>query len=69
VIHPGYDDEEERAATRERATWGAAWRQRDYDFFMGKQFRDMLVRENIKPITWRELGDLRKAHPSGAPPK
>jgi len=69
VIHPGYDDEEERAATRERATWGAAWRQRDYDFFMSKQFRDMLVRENIKPITWRELADLWKAHHSGAPPK
>ena len=33
VIHPGFDDEELRAATRERATWGAAWRQRDYDFF------------------------------------
>jgi len=69
VIHPGYDDEEERAATRERATWGAAWRQRDYDFFMSKQFRDMLVRENIKRITWRQLADLWKAHHSDAPPK
>jgi len=69
VIHPGYDDEEERAATRERATWGAAWRQRDYDFFTSQQFRDMLVRENIKPITWRELTELWKAHHSSAPPQ
>jgi chitin disaccharide deacetylase len=69
VIHPGYDDEEERAATRERATWGAAWRQRDYDFFMSQQFRDALARENIKLITWRQLTDLWKAHSSGAPPK
>jgi chitin disaccharide deacetylase len=55
VIHPGFDDEELRAATRERPTWGAAWRQRDYDFFTSQEFRQALQRENIKLITWREL--------------
>ena len=55
VIHPGYDDEELRAATRERPTWGAAWRQRDFDFFTSDQFRQVLAQQNIKLITWREL--------------
>ena len=55
VIHPGFDDEELRAATRERPTWGAAWRQRDYDFFTSEEFRQASQRENIKLITWREL--------------
>ena len=55
VIHPGYDDEELRAATRERSTWGAAWRQRDFDFFTSEQFRQALAQQNIKLITWREL--------------
>ena len=55
VIHPGFADEELQAATRERQTWGAAWRQRDYDFFSSEQFRQTLARENIKLITWREL--------------
>src|SRR3954462_3612218 len=55
VIHPGFNDEELQAATRERPTWGAAWRQRDYDFFSSEQFRQVLARENIKLITWREL--------------
>jgi chitin disaccharide deacetylase len=55
VIHPGYDDEELRAATRERPTWGAAWRQRDFDFFTSDQFRQILVEQKIKLITWREL--------------
>jgi hypothetical protein len=55
VIHPGFDGEELRAATRERPTWGAAWRQRDYDFFTSSQFRQALAQQNIKLITWREL--------------
>jgi len=58
VIHPGFDDEELRAATRERSTWGSAWRQRDFDFFNSDQFRQILVRENIKLITWRELARM-----------
>jgi predicted glycoside hydrolase/deacetylase ChbG (UPF0249 family) len=58
VIHPGFDDEELRAATRERPTWGSAWRQRDFDFFNSDQFRQILVQENVKLITWRELASM-----------
>jgi chitin disaccharide deacetylase len=55
VIHVGLADEELRAATRERATWGAAWRQRDFDFFMSKEFRSLLEQQHVKLISWREL--------------
>jgi chitin disaccharide deacetylase len=55
VIHVGLADEELRAATRERATWGSAWRQRDFDFFMSKEFRSLLEQQRVKLITWREL--------------
>ena len=55
VIHPGYDNDELRAATRERSTWGSAWRQRDYDFFTSDQFREILAQQKIKLITWRDL--------------
>ena len=58
VIHPGFDNEELRAATRERSTWGSAWRQRDFDFFNSNQFRQILVQENIKLITWRDLARM-----------
>jgi predicted glycoside hydrolase/deacetylase ChbG (UPF0249 family) len=60
VIHPGYDDDELRAATRERSTWGSAWRRRDYDFFTSDQFREILAQQNIKLITWRELARAAK---------
>src|ERR1700746_505854 len=55
VIHPGYANDELRAATRERSTWGSAWRQRDYDFFTSDQFGKILAQQKIKLITWRDL--------------
>jgi len=55
VIHTALADDEMRAATRERDTWGAAWRQRDFDFFVSQEFRQMLQEQNIKLINWRQL--------------
>jgi predicted glycoside hydrolase/deacetylase ChbG (UPF0249 family) len=56
VIHLAYDDEEMRAATVEHPNWGAAWRQRDFDFFTSERFRQLLKENNVRLITWRELG-------------
>ncbi|HLZ52820.1 MAG TPA: polysaccharide deacetylase family protein [Candidatus Acidoferrum sp.] len=60
IIHLAFDDEEMRAGTRERATWGAAWRQRDFDYFTSTQFRTLLREQNIKLVTWRELAHASK---------
>ncbi len=57
VIHLAYDDPEMRAATRERDTWGAAWRQRDFDFFTSPEFRNLLHEQNIKLVTWRQIAN------------
>src|SRR5713226_237953 len=59
VIHVAFADEEMKAATRERETWGAAWRQRDFDFFTGAEFRELLRDEKIHLVTWRELARAR----------
>ena len=55
VVRVAFADEEMKAATRERDTWGAAWRQRDFDFFTSQEFRQLLEQQNIKLVTWREL--------------
>jgi len=60
VIHVGFADDEMKAATRERDTWGAAWRQRDFDFFTSQEFRQLLAAQNIKLITWREIAATAK---------
>ena len=59
VIHVAFADEEMKAATRERETWGAAWRQRDFDFFTSAEFRELLQQQKIHLITWRELARTR----------
>ena len=58
VIHLAYDDGEMRGATFDHPDWGAAWRQRDFDFFTSDAFRKLLEENQIKLITWRELGKL-----------
>jgi predicted glycoside hydrolase/deacetylase ChbG (UPF0249 family) len=59
VVHIAYDDEEMRGATWDHPDWGAAWRQRDYDFFTSDRFRQLVQENNIRLITWRELGKLQ----------
>lgn len=58
IIHLAYDDEEMRAVTREHPDWGSAWRQRDFDFTTSEEFRRLLNENNVKLITWREVGKL-----------
>jgi predicted glycoside hydrolase/deacetylase ChbG (UPF0249 family) len=60
VVHLAYDDSEMRGATFNHPEWGAAWRQRDFDFFTSDEFRKLLQENQIKLITWRELGKLIK---------
>jgi len=58
IIHLAYDDEEMRAVTVDHPFWGAAWRQRDFDFFTSPAFRRLLDENNVKLVTWREIGKL-----------
>jgi predicted glycoside hydrolase/deacetylase ChbG (UPF0249 family) len=59
VIHVAFADAEMTAATRERETWGAAWRQRDFDYFTSVEFRELLQKEKTHLVTWRELARAR----------
>jgi chitin disaccharide deacetylase len=59
IIHLAYDDEEMRAATADHPDWGAAWRQRDLEFFTSDTFRKLLEENRVKLITWREIGKMQ----------
>ncbi len=60
IIHPAYDNAEMQAISIDHDDYGAAWRQKDIDFFSSDECRKLLKEENIHLITWREIGKLIK---------
>jgi predicted glycoside hydrolase/deacetylase ChbG (UPF0249 family) len=58
IVHLAYDDEEMRAAAVDHPDWGAGWRQRDFDVVMSPAFHRLLDENNVRVVTWRELGKL-----------
>ena len=55
IIHPAYDDSEMQALTGDRPSWGAAWRQRDFDYFTNPRLPGLLDAHSIELISWRQL--------------
>ena len=58
AFHLAYNDAEMQRVTSDLPNWGAAWRQRDLEFFTSDAFRKILQDNQIKLITWRDLGKL-----------
>ena len=59
IVHIAQDDAEMKAMTADHPDWGAAWRQRDFEFFTSEAFRELLKTHNIKLVTWREIRKLQ----------
>jgi hypothetical protein len=52
-----------RRGHRDRPSWGAEWRQRDFDFVTSERFRALLRDLGFTLVTWRQIGAL--GSPSG----
>ena len=57
LLHAAYDDREMQGITVEHPDWGAAWRQADFNFFTSENCKKLLLENNIRLITWREIRD------------
>ncbi len=57
LIHTALDNEEMKAVTIDHPEWGAAWRQADLDYFTSTACENLLEKENIQLVTWREIRD------------
>ena len=58
LLHLAFDDTEMNAVTSGHDAFHAPWRQKDYDFFTSEQAKKLLEEQNIKLITWKEIGKL-----------
>ena len=57
LIHLANNNEEMKAVTKEHPNWGSEWRQNDLDFFSSNKAHDLIEKNNIILVTWRELRD------------
>jgi predicted glycoside hydrolase/deacetylase ChbG (UPF0249 family) len=57
LIHLAYDDTEMQAITIDHPDWGAAWRQADFDFFTSETSKEILKKNNIILVSWKEIRD------------
>lgn len=55
VVHIAHDDSEMRAISADHPNWGAAWRERDFQFLTSDAFRKLLEENHIRLVTWRDL--------------
>ena len=58
IVHLGHDDSELQAITVDHADFGAAWRQRDYDFVTSPEFKAALQENHIVLVKWKDLQKL-----------
>ena len=58
IVHLAFANEEMKGISFGHPNWGAEWRQRDFDFVTSDAFRKLLKDNNVKLITWREIGKL-----------
>lgn len=54
IFHLAYDDDEMKAVTIEHPDFGAAWRQNDFNYVTSGAFKELLEKEGIRLITWKD---------------
>jgi len=58
IVHPGHDDAELEAVTVDHQSFGAAWRQRDFNAVTSPEFKHALERNHIILVGWKDLAKL-----------
>jgi chitin disaccharide deacetylase len=57
IVHLGFDDQELRAITG-NTPFGSAWRQRDLDYVTSSEFRELLEKNNIHLVGWKQIQEI-----------
>jgi predicted glycoside hydrolase/deacetylase ChbG (UPF0249 family) len=58
IVHPAFDDPELRSIYEGRESYGAAWRQRDFEIVRSRKFRSALKENDVQVTNW---GAIRSA--------
>lgn len=55
LLHAAYDNMEMQGITINKSDWGSTWRNEDFIFFTSDKCKDIIEKEHIHLITWKEI--------------
>jgi len=55
IFHLAFDDDEMKAITVDHPDYGAAWRQRDFNYVTSNEFKNLIKQNGIHLITWEDI--------------
>lgn len=58
IVHIAYDNDEMKAITEGHDDYGAKWRQNDLDMIQSREFKDLLKKNGIILITWKQIREV-----------
>ncbi len=58
IVHIAIDNDEMKAITLGHDDYGSKWRQNDLNMIQSKEFKDLLKKNNIILVTWKQVKDV-----------
>jgi chitin disaccharide deacetylase len=58
IVHIAIDNDEMKAITKGHDDYGSKWRQNDLNMIQSKEFKDLLKKNNIILVTWKQVKDV-----------
>lgn len=58
IVHLAVDDAEMQAIAAGHPDYGSLWRQNDLDYLVSDEFREMIEKNGIRLIGWREIREV-----------
>ena len=59
IVHLAYDNAEMQAVAINHPAFGATWREKDLNYVESQTFHDLLKKNEIQLVTWKEIGALK----------
>ena len=61
IVHLAHDNAEMQAITVNHPAFGSTWREKDLNYLQSQTYRDLLEKNHIQLVTWKEAGAVNRS--------
>jgi hypothetical protein len=61
IVHLAHDNAEMQAITVNHPAFGSTWREKDLNYLQSQTYRDLLEKNHIQLVTWKEVGAVNRS--------